>query len=50
MLSKDGNANNPMNLKPITLTSIIYRKIFGRIAKKFMRFDNREEKTVFCKE
>jgi hypothetical protein len=49
MLSKGGDVDNPLNWRPITLTSILYRTIFGRIAKEFMRYDEREGRTIFFK-
>jgi hypothetical protein len=49
MLSQGGDVSNPMNWMTITLTSIIYRTIFGKIAKEFIRFDDREGRTVFCR-
>jgi hypothetical protein len=32
LLHKTGDAENPANYRPITLTSILYRIIFGRIS------------------
>jgi hypothetical protein len=37
-----------MNWTPITLTSVLYRNIFGRISREFMRFDDKNGKTIFA--
>jgi hypothetical protein len=50
MLFKGGDVSDQMNWRPITLTSIIYRMIFGKIAKEFVLFDDREGRTVFYRE
>jgi hypothetical protein len=50
MLSKGGDTTSPVNGRPITLTSLLYRDIFGRIEKEFMKFDNKEDITIFSKE
>jgi hypothetical protein len=41
--------SDPANYHPITLTSILYRVIFGRISQAMMNFENRKiGKIVFC--
>jgi hypothetical protein len=48
LLHKAGDAENPANYRPITLTSILYRIIFGRISQEMMGFEDREKgKSVF---
>jgi hypothetical protein len=40
-IHKAGDPNDPGNWRPITLTSVIYRIIFGRIAQVMMSNENR---------
>jgi hypothetical protein len=48
LLYKAGDDQNPANYRPITLTSILYRIIFGRISQEMMGFEDRTRgKTVF---
>jgi hypothetical protein len=48
LLYKAGDAENPANYRPITLTSILYRIIFGRISQEMMGFEDRDKgKSVF---
>jgi hypothetical protein len=41
LIHKAGNVNDPINWKPITLTSIIYRIIFGRITQVMTSMESR---------
>jgi hypothetical protein len=41
LIYKTGDVNDPGNWRPITLTSVIYRIIFGRIAQVMMSMENR---------
>jgi hypothetical protein len=47
LLYKGNEREEPINWRPITLTSIFYRIIFGRISQAIMKFDDRKGKTVF---
>jgi hypothetical protein len=44
LIHKTGDPNDPGNWRPITLTSVIYRIIFGRISQCIMQFENRSIK------
>jgi hypothetical protein len=46
LIFKGGEANNPGNWRPITLTSILYRIIFGRISQAIMDFESRPKRTI----
>jgi hypothetical protein len=41
---KTGDPNDPGNWRPISLTSVIYRIIFGRISQCLIQFENRSIK------
>jgi hypothetical protein len=47
LIYKGGDENNPGNWRPITLTSIIYRVIFGRISQVIMDMEDRPNKKKF---
>jgi hypothetical protein len=40
LIHKTGDPNDPGNWRPITLTSVVYRIIFGRISQCLMQFEN----------
>jgi hypothetical protein len=44
LIFKAGDPNDPRNWRPITLTSVIYRIIFGRISQSILQFENRSIK------
>jgi retron-type reverse transcriptase len=47
LLYKGGNQGDPANSRPITLTSIFYRIIYGRISQTLIQSDNRAKGTIF---
>jgi hypothetical protein len=44
LIFKAGDPNDPGNWRPITLTSVVYRIIFGRISQSLLQFENRSIK------
>jgi hypothetical protein len=44
LIYKAGDPNDPGNWRPITLTSVVYRIIFGRISQSLLQFENRSIK------
>jgi hypothetical protein len=46
LIFKGGEPSGPGNWRPITLTSIIYRIVFGRLSQVIMVFENRPKRTI----
>jgi hypothetical protein len=46
LIFKGGEESNPGNWRPITLSSILYRIIFGRISQAIMDFESRPKRTI----
>jgi hypothetical protein len=44
LIFKAGDPNDPGNWRPSTLTSVVYRIIFGRISQSLLQFENRSIK------
>jgi hypothetical protein len=40
LIYKGGDENNPVNMRPITRTSVIHRIIFGRISQVIMDMED----------